>query len=57
MRPCKYAVEGFDWVPRPFGEGMVEMPNTDCIYGGDIDLSEVEDLCGEHCPAYVPEGE
>lgn len=51
MRQCKWERVGYDSVPVPFGHGNCSMPTYDCVYEGDIDISDI-DMCDENCPAF-----
>jgi len=49
---CKFLFEGFDWVPMPFGSGNVKMPVNDCLYNGEIDISDPDYGVEKPCPAW-----
>ena len=49
MKYCKWERIYYDLVPVPFGSGSCQMPSSDCVYEGDI---EIPDDCGENCPAF-----
>lgn len=53
--PCKFANNGFDLVPIPFGSGNCQMPCFECTYEGDIEIPD-DTVCEENskCPAFQP---